>query len=66
MASFFPKKKVWAQLFALEKFAMFMEKENPCSFFRLSFRATLTFYNSYRIARNFKDTTLKVVVLLSK
>ena len=25
------------------KFAMFMEKENPCSFFRFSFRATFIF-----------------------
>ena len=25
------------------KFAIFIEKENPCSFFRFSFRATLSF-----------------------
>ena len=25
------------------KFAIFMEKENPCSFFRFLFRATLSF-----------------------
>ena len=26
-----------------KKFAIFMEKENPCSFFRFSFRATMNF-----------------------
>ena len=36
-------KEVFGQLKNREnasKFAMFMEKENPCSFFRFSFRAT--------------------------
>ena len=41
------KREVCAQLFDpknASKFAIFMEKENPRSFFRLSFQAFLSFY----------------------
>ena len=44
--SLFRKKRFEINFFVqrnASKFAIFMEKENPCSFFRFSFRATLSF-----------------------
>ena len=40
------KKRIEINFFVLQnasKFAIFIEKENPCSFFRFSFRAFLSF-----------------------
>ena len=44
--SLFRKKRFEINFFVqrnASKFAIFIEKENPCSFFRFSFRATLSF-----------------------
>ena len=46
VGTLFRKKRCEINFFVRQnasKFAIFIEKENPCSFFRFSFRATLSF-----------------------